>query len=214
MTDTRTDRRVLRKGQQLSLSDGGDARAVRFVVVDVDGAAVAVRTVDRVRTPFVVGSQLDVRYSVIDDASYEGRVKLLDHVDRAGYPEYRFVLPGDLVRLQARNFRRLALLADDVAATLTELDRQGATHEARMVDISAGGAGILAAAELVVGAAYHLSCDLEEGSLRVECDVVVVRESGDGARYGLRFVSLRPAMEDKIVAFVLRQALQRSSPCL
>jgi c-di-GMP-binding flagellar brake protein YcgR len=210
MTDTRTDRQVLRQGQHLALSEGDDARAVRFVVVDVDGPSVTVRTVDRLRTPFAVGAELSVRYSVIDDASYEGRVTLLDHVDQGGCPEYRFVLPTEMTRLQARNFRRLALLADEVSATLTELDSSGAQHDARLVDISAGGAGVLTGAELVVGGTYHLSCDLEEGSLRIECDATVVRASEDSAQYGLRFVSLRPAMEDKIVAFVLRQGLQRS----
>lgn len=209
MTDIRTDKHVLRQGQHVSLSELDDARTVSFAVVDVEGREVAVRTTGRVRTPFPVGTEVRLRFSVIDDASYQGLVTLADHADQDGCPEYRFTVPEDLDRLQARNFRRLALLADDVAATVGEVDGSGSVA-GRLIDISAGGAGLLTGGELVVGGRYRLSCSLEGGGLSVDADVEVVRESEDGSQYGLRFVGLRPAMEDKIVAFVLRQGVQRS----
>jgi c-di-GMP-binding flagellar brake protein YcgR len=209
-TDTRTDGTVLRKGQEVSLSDLDDDRVHHFVVVDSDGRDVTARSASRLRTPFAVGSEVRVRYSVIDDASYQGRVRLTSATDEGGCPEYQFRLPDDMDRLQARNFRRLALLADDVTATLSEVGGTGQCYEGQIMDISAGGAGVMVTAGFEVGETVRVRCQLDPGGIDIDVEAEVVRASTDGGQYGLKFVGLRPVMEDKIVAFVLRQALQRS----
>jgi c-di-GMP-binding flagellar brake protein YcgR len=208
--DTRTDGSVLRKGQEVSLSDLDDARMHHFVVVESAGRDVTARSPSRLRMPFPAGAEVRVRYSVIDDASYQGTVRLEGAADDAGCPEYRFRLPEDLVRLQARNFRRLALLADDVTATLTEVGGTGQTYEGQVVDISAGGVGVMLGATLDVGDTYRIQCTLGIGGLDLDVQADVVRGSENGGQYGLQFVGVRPAVEDKIVAFVLRQSLQRN----
>lgn len=207
--DTHAGTHVLREGQSVSLHGLDDDRAVSFVVVGSDGRAVTVRTPSRLRTPFAVGEEVRVRYSVIDDASYAGTVFLSTVDDQEGCPEYTFTLPADMTRLQARNFRRLALLADDVPVQVTE-DGSSDTREGRIIDISAGGAGVLLRADLAVGAPVRVQCSLEGGSLALDVQAEVVRRSPMGDQYGLRFTGLRPAVEDKIVAFVLRSGLQRS----
>lgn len=210
-TDTRTDDTVLRKGQEVSLSDiDDDNRVIHFVVVESEGRDVTARSASRLRTPFAVGSDVRVRYSVIDDASYQGRVTLDGASDQDGCPEYRFTLPDDMVRMQARNFRRLALLADDVTGTISELGGRQRTYNGQLVDVSAGGACVLVQGDLDVGMNVRLQCRLDPGGIDLDIQGEIVRVSEDGGQYGLRFVGLRPVMEDKIVAFVLRQALQRS----
>jgi c-di-GMP-binding flagellar brake protein YcgR len=208
--DTRTDGAVLRTGQEVSLSDLDDERGHHFVVVESEGREVTARSASRLRMPFPVGAEVRVRYSVIDDASYQGKVRLEGATEDGGCPEYRFTLPDDMVRMQARNFRRLALLADDVTATLTEVGGTGRQHEAQLVDISAGGVGVMLDADLDVGDSYRVQTDLDGGGLALDVEAEVVRASEEGGQYGLRFVGLRPNVEDKIVAFVLRQALQRN----
>lgn len=207
--DTHAGTQVLREGQSVSLHGLDDDRAVTFVVVESQGRTVTVRTPSRLRTPFAVGEEVRVRYSVIDDASYAGTVFLSAVDDHEGCPEYTFTLPEDMTRLQARNFRRLALLADDVPVHLTETG-SARTFEGRIVDISAGGAGVMVRADFGVGAVVRVQCALEGGSLPLDVQAEVVRSSADGDQFGLRFTGLRPAVEDKIVAFVLRSGLQRS----
>ena len=107
---------------------------------------------------------------------YEDRIKvqfttsLAQATTRAGHPAFRMRIPGSLVRLQRRDFYRAQLpMGKPVKAYLQPYaDQPNKLVEARLVDLSCGGAAmilnsvllfLLAGAMVAIGLAYFTACE-------------------------------------------------------
>ena len=122
-------------------------------------------------------------------------------------PHWRLRAGGRPTSDQRRSHVRALSLA---AATVLV---GGSASHARLVDLSEGGAHLVARppVPLAVEARVALRFEVEGSPLQVECDVVRVHELGGRIHAGCRFTGLATRDANRIRAYVFkRQALGRS----
>ncbi|MEX2658075.1 MAG: PilZ domain-containing protein [Acidimicrobiales bacterium] len=122
-------------------------------------------------------------------------------------PHWRLRADGPATSDQRRSHVRALNLT--AATVLTA----GSATPARLVDLSEGGAHVVARppAPLAAEARVTLRFELEGSTLEVGCDVVRVHELGGRVHAGCRFTGLPGRDADRIRAYVFRrQALERA----
>lgn len=135
-----------------------------------------------------------------------------------GLPAYRTRLPGTLLRLQYREFYRVAPpLSRPIGCRLADPRRPADTLELRVLDLSVGGLALLVPADLKLATGQRLGpCRMELpeiGVLNFDAEVRSVVEhptSGGGAlRCGLRFLPLPGPATSLVQRYVMKLQRER-----
>lgn len=153
------------------------------------------------------GQLVSVRFDRPGDAVY-----LFDSVVSATRDDdaapFGIAMPVTINRRQHRSDARLALVLD---ASYTDA---GSEHRAKVVDLSAGGLGLICEAELTAGAEVTVRCDLPgpddsgltlEATATVRTTAVYGRTPGGVTLYqhGMKFVDPAPELREQILASVI-----------
>jgi hypothetical protein len=159
-----------------------------------------------------VGSAVTLWQVRVNDARYRCPARLeRAEPPPAGLLGFRPLAPWE--RVQARNAARLSDERSLAAASVEVVGPSGAVAPARVLDLSATGAGLQTGLALGPGEAVDVRLDLP-GAGRFMLRAQVVRRLPERSGVALRFVGTPTAVEDRLFAFVLRQqALRRRLRC-
>lgn len=150
-----------------------------------------------------------------------GPLELAEH---QGYAAFRAPLPGELLRLQRREyFRLITPVAHSVTCNIPVNTGEGGvrTHIARVVDISGGGVAVLVPPRelsLDTNMEFH-DCSLllpEFGDISAELRIrnifqVTNRNGIAMTRAGCQFLNLPPGAENTIQRYILKIERERSA---
>lgn len=158
----------------------------------------------------VRGQLVAVRFDRPDDAAYlfDTVVAEVRHDDRA---PFGLAMPVTISRRAHRNDVRMSLVVD---ATYEGRHAQGDLRGmGKVVDVSAGGLGLICADELAHGTELTVRCSLPEpdGMLEIEQPVVIQTVSMYGRtpggttlhHYGLRFINDDNDLREQILASII-----------
>ncbi|MCX7627255.1 MAG: flagellar brake protein [Methylophilaceae bacterium] len=136
-----------------------------------------------------------------------------------GRDAFRIAIPGEVLRLQRREYYRLATpLVNPLKCRIPVPD--GGTEEVTLADISAGGVGIIIPAhtsiEFSIGAVFP-GCSLElpgvgtaEFTLSVQNMWETTLKNGSKSRRaGCKFVDIRPGMQSLIQRYIIKLERER-----
>jgi len=149
----------------------------------------------------------------LDRIKIQFNTKALTQIKHQGRPAFRTALPTSLLKLQRREYYRLATpMRESPKCTIPDL--AGAKHEVTVVDISVGGAGI---------SGLPQEAPLEKGQLLAQCRIVLPEEgtvvstlevrslqqstlrSGESVlRAGCHFVDIPAAHQAMIQRYIIR----------
>lgn len=155
----------------------------------------------------------------IDKVKVQFQLERLERTSHEGFPALRVPLPGVLLRLQRREYYRLAAPAADTLSCQIPLeDNRRVT--ARVVDISGGGIAVLAPPENSIFQPDMTlrNCQLtlpEFGSIVTTVRVrnlfrITQRNGQDMLRAGCQFLDLPPPMANAIQRYILRAEQDRA----
>lgn len=158
--------------------------------------------------------------TVIDDVKVQFDTQRAEATVFDGLPAYRTRIPSSLLRLQFREFFRVAPpLSRPLACRLPDPRQRGAVLELRVLDISAGGLALLLPCELPLEVGDRIpECRValtEVGEIVFEAEVRSLLSytgpgAGDGAwRCGLRFVALPGTQTALVQRYVMKLQRER-----
>lgn len=209
-TETATRQRYLEPGLALRISDLTDTLGGYATnVIEVEDHTVWIDLPIRRDGMLTLspGQLVSVRFDRPGDAVY-----LFDSVVSATRDDddapFGIAMPVTINRRQHRSDARLALVLD---ASYTDA---GTEHSAKVVDLSAGGLGLICEAELTPGAEVIVRCDLpgpDDGGLTLEAlasvrtTAVYGRTPGGVTLYqhGMKFVDPPAELREQILASVI-----------
>ena len=211
ITPTQQRIRFLERGMSIRVSDLSDAlggysativdTGDRLVWIDLPIRRDGMLTLN-------VGQLVSIRFDRRGDAVYLFDTVVAEVHDDDTAP-YGLAYPVTIDRRGHRSDVRLALVLDATYRVGDDSDR----HHAKVVDLSAGGLGLITAQELDDGALVWVGTDLPspDEPLRIESQVVIRSRNLYGRtpagavlyQYGMQFVDVNDVIREKILASVI-----------
>jgi c-di-GMP-binding flagellar brake protein YcgR len=176
---------------------------------------------DAVSNQHLLEAERMIFVTQLDKIKIQFRIESVIEVDFDGAPAFLSPLPTTLLRLQRREFFRVAALASQpmLAEVLVDNDSGRLKFTMRGVDVSLGGVALLATSILdsvEAGDVFHnvqltlpgvgpVTCDLEILNMRPQHNAGRLC-----SRFGCRFVNLTPAMSSRVQRYINRLELERA----
>ena len=208
--ETVSRQRYIAPGLQLRISDLTDSLGgYAATVAQVDNRTIWIDLPIRRdgMLSLTTGQLVSVRFDRPDDAVYLFDSVVAEERDDDHAP-FGIAMPVTINRRTHRSDTRLALVLD---ASFDTADSTG--EDAKVVDLSAGGLGLICAHELETGESVTVRCTLPgpDVSLALELDATVQTTSLYGrtpggqmlSKYGLRFVEPDESLREQIMSAVI-----------